>query len=156
MISDLPPIPTPGQPVHASWGGQVVEHLRVLGQPQTVLRARQPFRTNKPAVALTWSFEAMLGTLSAGLMIMRGQLIAVAEQSVTLSVGANLSWLQFSISPATTPTPTLHVDATWPTLDLGLYGMWPLASHTVANVDGVLTITDEYLYHPGGTVPYPI
>ncbi len=138
--------------MQASWGAAVSEGLRLLSQPQAQRRLRPAFRTSTPAVALTWSFDGLVGTLSAGILLLRGALITVAAQSVTMQNGDNYTWLQFSIDPAVTVTPTLTRGSAWPTLSLGTTGYWPLAKHTVTS--GALSA--EYLYHPGGNAAYPV
>ncbi len=152
MRSQLPAVPAAGSPMQASWGGQVVDNLRLLNQPQAQRRIRPAFRTTTPAVALTWTFDGLVGTLSAGILLLRGALVTVAAQSVTMQSGANYTWLQFSIDPAVTPTPALTRGSAWPTLSLGTTGYWPLALHTVTSG----AITAEYLYHPGGNAAYPV
>lgn len=162
-------IPIPGSPPRPHWHRQLVEGLQTstvvssrdfrvsqgIGGTSMRLRQRRPAGTAATPVALTQSITELAVTLTAGFLIMRGQIIPVAEQQVTLAVGANLLWLQFTISPAATPSPTLHADDTWPTLDLGIYGWFPLSAWTVtAGTPDVPTL--DTLYHPGGNISYAV
>lgn len=147
----LPSYPVAGAAARAEWGMAVVDQIRRLSRT-TVKPTVPALRKAAPTVALTWSIDGLAATLSAGLLLMRGNLIEVPEQTITLSGTPVYTWLQFTISPATTPTPSLQQGSAWPSLDLGIYGYFPLAVFTV--VTGAVATT--YLYHPGGNAIYAV
>lgn len=158
--------PNAGRAPGPSWHRQLVQSLATeglsggpdlrvsRGSGGTRLRFKKQ-ATHRPkvrAVSLTTYNTGLVVTLRAGIMIMRGALIAVGEQSVTLASGTNRLWLQFSIDPGVAVTPILTKASAWPTLDLGTLGYWPLSLWTVTGEVVVLNT----LYHPGGNIPYPV
>lgn len=108
-------------------------------------------------LALSHTSSGLTVTVSAGYLIMRGALIAVAQQSVTLSNGTNVLWMQFAIAPSVTPTVLLQKGSALPTggtLDLVNYGYWPMSRWTASTSTSIATL--DALYHPGGNIPYPV
>jgi hypothetical protein len=134
-------VSAPGIRVSQAPGGTTVRLPRAI----TFGRPRAP-------VALAQYAEGLVVTLRAGILLLRGLLVAVAEQTATLQAGDNYLWLQFSIDPAITPTPALHRGASWPALALATQGYWPLSRWTVSAGVAALAV----LYHPGGNIPYPV
>lgn len=159
-------LPAPGRAPGPSWHRHLLENAttdglarspdvrvsRGIGGTRVRLKKQVVRRASAAPVALTQTIEGLVVSLSAGIMIMRGALIAVGAQSVTLASGTNFLWLQFTITPATPPTPSLQKGSAWPTLDLGIYGYWPLSAWTVTSGVAILNT----LYHPGGNIPYPV
>lgn len=149
----MPAYPAQGAAARAEWGVAVVDQLRRLSAKRLPPAPIKPLRPVPSApVALTWSVAGLTAMLSHGFMLMRGALVLVLPQTITLASGVNLVWLQFSINPGAGVTPTLTKGTAWPSLDLGTMGYVPLAQFTVTS--GVADL--NYLYHPGGNISYAI
>lgn len=161
--------PAPGHAPGPGWHRQLLDGIqsdglvstpdvrisRGTGGARVRLRRRARPGFGAATVALTQSVANFDVTLSAGFMILRGAIITVAEQTLTLAAGTNYLWLQFTITPSITTVPTLQTGSSWPTVNLATHGWIPMAQWTRTTGDHAYARLDT-LYHPGGNLQYAV